>query len=409
MEQENYSIIHDHNMSIIGREQEYEELQLSIKQFCILEHFGCLMIHGEPGVGKTSLINKLLKDEEFLEENNIDYTVEINLIKLSTQIIITKSISNQLDISARSFKDISNWINSLRKNSKVLMIFDEIDMLYSKNLSQMTMWICQCLNSMDFCKNCIVIGMSNETQGTYELRRAFESSPYFNHLRYSHLPIEDIISIIKKLDYNSLFDKEETNFLVDKVIKKEGDIREIYSLMEKSYKYAQQKGLSKIKTIHLIEIYKSNSPEEMFKSYLASLNDEQLSLVIALHISPEISGRVVIDKWFEIFQKCRNVILQRKINVRKNDFFTAIEHFISQGLIQVVLPSKRGKMKVNYSANYINGNIKCVVKRYNSSAMDQFLRSNKHAISIFDKISDVLTPNSISGMLQSKRNVVSYI
>ena len=50
-----------------------------------------------------------------------------------------------------------------------------------------------------------------------------------------------------------------------------------------------------------------------------------------------------------------------------------------------------------------------VVKKYNVIAMDQFLRSNRHAITVFDKIKEVLTPNSIQGMLQSKRNVVSHV
>ena len=396
-------------MEIIGREQEYEELQLSIQQFCVLEHFGCLMIHGEPGVGKTSLINKLLKDEDFLEDLNIQYTLNLNLMKLQSQSIITKSIANQLGISAQSFKKVTEWINGLSKKRRILIILDEIDVLYTQGLSQINQWICQSLNGMDYCQNCIVIGMSNETVGTYELRRLFDSSPYFNHLRYSHLPVEDIKRIIETIDTNKLFGNEEKQFILDKVLQKQGDIREAFSLIEKAVKYADQRGLDKIKMIQLIEIHRSNSPEETFKNYLGGLNDEQLILVIALHISPENNGYVEINKWFDVFKNCRMVIDKKKMNVKKNDFYTAIEHFVSQGLIQAVLPHKKGKKKINQAVSYINGTIMNVVKKYNVIAMDQFLRSNRHAITVFDKIKEVLTPNSIQGMLQSKRNVVSHV
>ena len=407
----------DHNLDVVGREQEYEELLLSLKQFFVLDHFGCLMIHGDPGIGKTCLIKKLQNDYQFQKQNDIYRIVFVNVNNYSQndKLTIIKAMGTQLDISVRSMNDIVKRINNLNeKEKKVIVVLDEIDMVMEKKFTHITSWLCQCLNGLDNCNNCVVIGLSNETTNTYELIRTFEACPYFNHIPFTQLPIEDIYNLITKIDNRNLLDKEAIDFVVEKVLNKGGDIREAYELINRSILCAQEQGVSKVNKFIAVTAHKMNSPEESFRRYLNGLNDDQLCLAISLHITPESEGYVVLEKWFDCYQKCRNCITQRNTIIRKQDFYSAVENFISQGLLQkVVEKKKRNTKKVSKMdkqfEGYLNGSISVVVKRYNSVIMDGFLRGNQHAKVIFNKIDQILSPSSIQGLMNSKRNVTSYL
>ena len=329
--------------NLIGREHEYNELKLVIQQYKQLQHFGLTLIHGTSGVGKTSLIKQLIKDTSFLKQiDNEIQIVYINILECKDKKTILNSLSDQLFSENINFEEIKSYLNSY-ENGKIIIILDEIDNL-KKKCKILYDWIFSSLFGIENSKNCIVIGISNETQDFYSLLNDFDRSPFTCQMLYSKNTIQELKSIIKTKSKNS-FEEKAIDIIAQDVFNKNGDIRRLYSLCSNALFFALQENAKKVSLLHVLTSNGNYSNDNSTKNFLNNMNKIQKCICCSLFMSKPVSdGKISVQLWFTEFKKILKLANIRDFMISQNQFLNQISILASQGIIKVIKNNSNNKI-----------------------------------------------------------------
>ncbi|EDR29204.1 hypothetical protein EDI_033110 [Entamoeba dispar SAW760] len=321
---------------IVGREKEYEELKTCIRQYELFPHFGLILIHGGSGVGKTTVVKEVLKDNEFLNELRVKRrTVFINVLLCTNKKCFIRSLSEQLFGEEKTFKEIASELNN--ETIPSILVFDEIDNLKNK-CNDMYQWLLQALFGIKIAYRCVVIGLANETQDYYSMANDFTRSPYTAQLLYTTNSLEQICEIIRTKT-NNTFDSKAVEYIAKEVYRKEGDLRKVYSACTLAIHLAIQDNSPVVKMIHAIKANGMNNGDTSTKDFLSRMGKYQKCLCASLFFCQNRNGVIGIGEWYEKFKQLIDSIKINQKHFTIKEFRNEVSILASQGVVRKVCNS----------------------------------------------------------------------
>ncbi|KAG9326149.1 hypothetical protein KVV02_005654 [Mortierella alpina] len=128
-------------LRLVGREMEREVIRKFCREHILNTSAGSLYISGQPGTGKTALLNEILRDmgPEMEEEEHEIKTVVINCMTIQDPRLVYSKLLEEMGTTVES-KDKDKVIKTLeslvlKSNKKIMyvVVLDEIDQLLTKD------------------------------------------------------------------------------------------------------------------------------------------------------------------------------------------------------------------------------------------------------------------------------------
>lgn len=261
-----------------GREDELAKLSDFLENCLTNQKSASIYISGPPGTGKTSCVNKLLK-ESFADKFN---EISVNCTGIATIGNIYKKICDQLKLKSGTEKEnltkITEFITRSNQKKMVLLLLDEIDQLAGNKQS-----VLYSIFEWPALKNSkiVLVGIANALDLTdrllTRLNTKCELKPKLLHFpSYTKEQIIDIFkSRLEDAGAMDIFAPNTIQFLAAKVSAVSGDIRRALDIGRRVIEIASNKMEGQSFDLNDLGVeFLDNKPEEKIKlqDVLAVLN-----------------------------------------------------------------------------------------------------------------------------------------
>ncbi|CAF2032211.1 unnamed protein product [Rotaria magnacalcarata] len=249
------------------REQESNSIAAFITNKLDAQAGGALYISGVPGVGKTAIVNKVVRELMLLSSDSdlpqFKY-IFLNGMKLNKPEKIYNQLlqaidENEIDrkrSSKMACKLLSKYFTDRinKKRQPTVLLLDEVDHLYTKNqtiLYNMLEWPQQAYSKL------IVIAIANtldlpETMFKKKLQSRLGLNRVIFH-PYTFKQLSEIVQARLGPDLSSLFDKDSLDLICRKVSSISGDVRRVLQICSQTLDMAQLDKSSKKVTLEHVQ------------------------------------------------------------------------------------------------------------------------------------------------------------
>ena len=364
------------NSKIFCREVEKKEIISFIKSK--EKNKKTLFISGQPGTGKTSLINEIYI-EDLKTEQNYFLKFAINCLSINSTEDFYESIFKFLNapkfynyfkkifddktynVIIEILKDVpceDSFLKLLTKLNKTtfLILLDEIDFLYKKADDYLFFSLLSIPYLMNSDVKMILISnnsdFDNEIFPKLKNRKIQISKIIFKP--YTHKQLAEIM--LKKLEilgFSKNFSNDAVRFLSTKM-NKSGDIRPIMNIIKElllnNKKKLQTNSNFKIELKDMFDIIKKKNIN--LNEILSSLTTEQKIIVAAMYyVCKEIGIKMEEKTIFNKYKNIKNYTNTPLLNTE--EFRTVLKTFVEMGLMELTsFGGKRKKSTILYKLKY---------------------------------------------------------
>ncbi|CAF4112306.1 unnamed protein product [Rotaria sp. Silwood2] len=278
------------------REQESSSIAAFITNKLDAQSGGALYISGVPGVGKTAIVNKVVRELMLLSSDSdlpqFKY-IFLNGMKLNKPEKIYNQLLQAIDDNELSRKRSSKMACKLlskyftdrvnKKRQAIVLLLDEVDHLYTKNqtiLYNMLEWPQQPYSKL------IVIAIANtldlpETMFKKKLQSRLGLNRVIFH-PYTFKQLNEIVQARLGPDLSSLFNKDALDLICRKVSSISGDVRRVLQICSQTLDMAQLDKLSNKVTLEHVQ----KTFERLYTStrtiFIRNLNPTQRKVLEAI-------------------------------------------------------------------------------------------------------------------------------
>ncbi|KAL7722931.1 ATPase AAA-type core domain-containing protein [Entamoeba marina] len=317
---------------VIGRENEIMELLSLIPQFQVHKHFGCVLIHGGSGIGKTTIVKHVINSQQFKHSfRKVPQTCYVNVLQSESE----KEIINTLceKFTKNSEHNFFNLTDKLEQSDRMnIIVFDEIDCLSQKS-RKLFNWIKGLLIGNRTTQNLVVVGISNETDAFFKMHDDIGRAQYCCSCLYSPYSKTEIANIIRN-SCSGAFEEKAIDFIATTTLSKESDIRYAYKLSLEALQIARQFKSPIVKMLHVIKAKSSLSGDNEMKNLFSVIPKRCQEVCLALLFIGNNNQNLISTKlWYQ--QYCnvsKRVGLFSQPGTSK-EFYGAISMLISQGIV----------------------------------------------------------------------------
>jgi len=277
------------------REQESNAISAFITNKLDAQAGGALYISGVPGVGKTAIVNKVVRELMLLSTDSdlpqFKY-IFLNGMKLNkpekiyVQFLQAIDPDDQRKRSAKmACKHLSKYFTdrSNKKRQPIVLLLDEVDHLYTKNqtiLYNMLEWPQQPYSKL------IVIAIANtldlpETMFKKKLQSRLGLNRVIFH-PYTFKQLNEIVQARLGSPLSSLFDKDALDLICRKVSSISGDVRRVLQICSQTLDMAQNdKTSNKVNLEHVQKTFERlyTSTRTIFIRNLATVQRQVLEAI----------------------------------------------------------------------------------------------------------------------------------
>ncbi|CAF0825717.1 unnamed protein product [Rotaria sordida] len=249
------------------REQESSSIAAFITNKLDAQAGGALYVSGVPGVGKTAIVNKVVRELMLLSSDSdlpkFKY-IFLNGMKLNKPEKIYNQLLQAIDDNEINRKRSSKMACKLlskyftdrvnKKKQAIVLLLDEVDHLHTKNqtiLYNMLEWPQQPYSKL------IVIAIANtldlpETMFKKKLQSRLGLNRVIFH-PYTFKQLNEIVQARLGPDLSSLFDKDALDLICRKVSSISGDVRRVLQICSQTLDMAQLDKLSNKVTLEHVQ------------------------------------------------------------------------------------------------------------------------------------------------------------
>ncbi|ELP94485.1 hypothetical protein EIN_048180 [Entamoeba invadens IP1] len=316
--------------ALVGRENEMIELESTIECFTHNNQFGLVLIHGFNGIGKTTVVRQVINSTNIRNTNKVIY---INVAVQATSKMLCSALATELygeTDRQSSLKEVLTYLNDTTQMNKII-VFDEVDRL-KKRSTEIYNWLKNSLFSYFKAPNCVVIGISNDTEDYARLAGELTQSPHATEFCYTRNSIEELAMVIRERA-SSAFDEKAILHIAKELVNREGDIRSIFSLCPTAIQLAKNEKSQTVKLIHAIKAVSICNGDNDMKEFFFSMSSYEKALCCAMFFCKKSGGVISVGELFQKFKMlCARIGLKPLPSMLKQ-FRESLCIFDSRGVI----------------------------------------------------------------------------